>query len=232
MRWMHKWLGLLLALQFLLWMLSGLVMSLLDHDQVSGATHRAAPTPPPAWPRDAVSPDVVLRGVDAPVRRIDATWLLDRPVFRLQYADTVAVHDALSAELISIGANTAAAIAARDYRGDASATSPQWLPLAPLEARPAQGSIWRVDFSDAEDTTLYISAEDGRVLQRRNRSWRWFDVAWMLHIMDYRGRSNFNNPLVVASAAAGVWIALSGVWLLCVTLRLSGRGRLDGSEGG
>ena len=30
-RWLHKWSGLVLGLQFLLWALSGAVMALLDH---------------------------------------------------------------------------------------------------------------------------------------------------------------------------------------------------------
>ena len=36
MRTIHKWVGLLIGLQFVLWLASGLMMSLLDHDQVQG----------------------------------------------------------------------------------------------------------------------------------------------------------------------------------------------------
>ncbi|HJU39942.1 MAG TPA: 2Fe-2S iron-sulfur cluster binding domain-containing protein, partial [Tahibacter sp.] len=80
--------------------------------------------------------------------------------------------------------------------------------------------IWRVDFADADATTLYVSGRDGAILERRNDAWRWFDVVWMLHIMDYTGRQDFNNPLVILFAAGGLWIALSGVWLLATSLRL------------
>ena len=41
MRKLHKWVGLLIALQFVLWLASGLVMSLLDHDSVQGHEHKA-----------------------------------------------------------------------------------------------------------------------------------------------------------------------------------------------
>ena len=37
----HKWVGLVLGLQFVLWALSGSVMALLDSDKVGG--HSAAP---------------------------------------------------------------------------------------------------------------------------------------------------------------------------------------------
>ncbi|MCP2775214.1 hypothetical protein, partial [Salmonella enterica] len=74
--------------------------------------------------------------------------------------------------------------------------------------------MWQVDFNDAAGTSLYIDAQDASVLERRNDTWRVFDVAWMLHIMDYTGREDFNHPLIVTFAIAGLWMALSGLWLL------------------
>ncbi|HEY5612201.1 MAG TPA: 2Fe-2S iron-sulfur cluster-binding protein, partial [Lysobacter sp.] len=74
---------------------------------------------------------------------------------------------------------------------------------------------------DGDATTLYVSAQDGRILERRNDSWRVFDFVWMLHIMDYTGRQDFNNPLVIMAASGGLWIALSGFWLLVTSFRLS-----------
>src|SRR3546814_17815983 len=42
----------------------------------------------------------------------------------------------------------------------------------------------------------------------------------MLHIMDYTGRQDFNNPLVIMAGSGGLWIALSGFWLLVTSFRL------------
>jgi len=92
---------------------------------------------------------------------------------------------------------------------------------ADLEVRGHEGAIWRVPFQDGDATTLYVSAQDGRILERRNDSWRVFDFVWMLHIMDYTGRQDFNNPLVIMAASGGLWIALSGFWLLVTSFRLS-----------
>lgn len=36
----------------------------------------------------------------------------------------------------------------------------------------------------------------------------------MLHIMDYPGRENFNNPLVIAVALIAIWLGISGFMLL------------------
>src|SRR3546814_16302027 len=74
--------------------------------------------------------------------------------------------------------------------------------------------------SDVCSSDLYVSGQDGRVLERRNDTWRIFDFVWMLHIMDYTGRQDFNNPLVIMADSGGQWLALSGVWLLVTSFRL------------
>ena len=50
MRRLHKWVGLLLAIQFVLWMSSGVVMSLLDAKKVQGREYRIKPPAAPEWP--------------------------------------------------------------------------------------------------------------------------------------------------------------------------------------
>ena len=60
--------------------------------------------------------------------------------------------------------------------------------------------MWRVDFDDSRHTTIYVSPQTGKVVGRRNTIWRVYDFFWMLHIMDYSARDNFNNPLVVTAA--------------------------------
>src|SRR3546814_3701261 len=92
--------------------------------------------------------------------------------------------------------------------------------VATVEVRDHEAPIWRVPFEDGEGTTLYVSGQDGRVLERRNDTWRIFDFVWMLHIMDYTGRQDFNNPLVIMAGSGGLWIALSGFWLLVTSFRL------------
>jgi hypothetical protein len=64
---------------------------------------------------------------------------------------------------------------------------------------------------------LYVSAERGRVEARRNRTWRWFDWLWMLHIMDYDARSDFNHLLLQAASVLGLVTVASGFALGAVT---------------
>src|SRR3546814_1326942 len=96
--------------------------------------------------------------------------------------------DAANGKSVLVDSVIASGIAAEDYAGNGVASEPEWMTVATLEVRDHEAPIWRVPFEDGEGTTLYVSGQDGRVLERRNDTWRIFDFVWMLHIMDYTGR--------------------------------------------
>ena len=214
LRKLHRWVGLVIGLQFALWMGSGLLMALLDHDAVGGhatRTHHAAP----AWPVAAVlAPAHVASDAGATLDAVESTWLLDAPMYKLTRKGSSWLVDARTGQRREISARDAAMLAAADYAGDGKPNAPVLLADPGLEARKHKGPLWQVTFTDAANTTLYLSASDGKVLERRNDTWRLFDIAWMLHIMDYSGRADFNHPLVIMAAAGGLWMAVTGLWLL------------------
>ncbi|WP_395400920.1 PepSY domain-containing protein [Pseudoduganella sp. UC29_106] len=221
LRKLHKWVGLLVGVQFLIWLASGLTMSLFDHHVVSGQMHRAPARTLPVWPAaELLSPREVLMSAKHPVESVEAYWLGSTPAYRLKGEEVTWLVSAKSGEALTVGPTIAAQLARADYTGSGTASAARLMIDPSLETRRHSGPIWRVDFNDTDATTVYVSGEDGRVLERRNNTWRWFDIAWMLHIMDYSGRQDFNNALVVTAAVAGLWMALSGIWLLCVSLRL------------
>lgn len=218
MRTMHKWLGLVIGLQLILWMTSGMMMALLDHDRVQGQQFRAAPPTLSPWPADVVAPDRVIAKVPA-ARTVASAWLQARPVYQVTTPTGQRLFDARTGAGIVLDAALATAIARASYTGPGDPQAPQLLQRS-SEAREHAGRLWRVDFNDGEDTSVYLSAETGEVIVHRNRTWRLFDVFWMLHIMDYAERTNFNNPLVIGAGIGGLWIALTGVWLLFASFRL------------
>ncbi|MDX2416141.1 MAG: 2Fe-2S iron-sulfur cluster-binding protein, partial [Xanthomonadales bacterium] len=98
--------------------------------------------------------------------------------------------------------------------GDGEITSSEPGMAPDMETRRNNGAYWRVHFSDRANTAIYISASTGEILERRNRYWRVRDFFWMLHIMDYSGRKNFNNSLVISIALIAIWLGISGFLLL------------------
>ena len=100
MRKIHKWIGLLIGLQFVLWLSSGLVMSLLDHDQVQGHEYRAHASEPRPWPNDALPASAVLVGGQSSVQRVSSAWLLERPVYQAYDGQKTRLSDAMTGEAI------------------------------------------------------------------------------------------------------------------------------------
>ena len=216
LRRIHKWVGILIGLQFLLWALSGTAMALLDMEQVSGGpvVERAVPPLPvasPAWP---VIRDVIGNRVTSMRTRV----LLNRQLLEIEGTEGTALVDPRDGKPVSIGAPLASAIAGAAHPEGLTPTSVAKLSTVTLAVREHELPIWKVDFADRAKSSYYISGTTGELLERRNDSWRWWDLFWMLHNMDYAERTSFNHPLIIFAGITMGWLALTGFWLLFRTM--------------
>ncbi|PZQ20960.1 MAG: hypothetical protein DI569_13585 [Sphingopyxis macrogoltabida] len=205
----HKWVGLILGLQFLLWALSGSMMALLDKDKVGGhgaGMSHSHPLPAGAYadvaalPRGEAVTGLVLRDLGA------------RPVYEVYSAKGVRLVDATSGEDIRVDPDMAREVAA--MMNDAPIRDVSVLAKANLEARDFDGAMWRVDFDDAENSSAYVALDTARFLVMRGDTWRTWDFFWMLHNMDYLNRKSFNHPLIIFVAFGAVWLSGTGFYLL------------------
>lgn len=224
----HQGLGLLIGIQIVLWISGGFVMSVLPIEKVRGEDWVTEQAPGPMATAIAlVAPDLVARGLDLPAlesAELD-TWL-DRPVYRLRTGGTVHLADAVTGRLLSpLDADTARQVARRDYAGPGTVAQVSLLEEPLLEIRGRDLPLWRVDFDDSRHSTVYVSPRTGKVVGRRNTIWRVYDFFWMLHIMDYGERDDFNHPLLVTAAVVAWVLAISGIWLVVLWLRRKSRRR-------
>jgi hypothetical protein len=218
LRMLHKWLSVLIGLQVLLWLVSGLVMSLLDASAVSGEDLMAHEpdvgeliTPDAAF----VEPQRILAALPGQsVRTIEIRRQLGYWVWRAQTDAGIRLFDARNGAPLTVGEREVRRVAEAGYFGDGRIVAAALLTEPTLEARGQPLPLWRVTFDDDRRTRYYISADDGRILGRRNDLWQVFDLFWMLHTMDYVGRDDFNTPWVIAAAFGALWLAISGVLLL------------------
>ncbi len=217
----HKWVGLILGVQVILWIAGGLVMSWFPIERVRGEHNMRTP---PAYDLADVGTIVpvtqaLAQAGPAPVRRLELAYLLDRPVYRLEVgqekdrARHILVDARDGRRLSPLSEDWARRIALSDFAGNAQARSVQLLSATNGEYRGAV-PVWQVVLDDAEDTHIYVSPDTGRVVARRNSVWRLYDFFWMLHIMDYKTRSNFNHPLIIGAAAVALILSVSGLLLL------------------
>lgn len=218
---LHRWLGLALGAQLVIWTMSGVVMSLLPIKHVRGETMIAYDVQAELKVQNYFPPAGVLAEVDGAREATLKSWL-GREVYLVRGVSGDALFDADTGERISpVSEQDARRAAVLDFAGDDPIAGIALLNHAPREAG-GKGPIWRVEFSDKDETRLYVSASTGEIVARRNRIWRFYDFFWMLHIMDYKERDNFNNPLVRTFAVTGLMFALSGLALVFFRIR-SGR---------
>jgi uncharacterized iron-regulated membrane protein len=213
----HKWVALVVGIQLFLWVAGGLVMSLSDIDEVHGDLTTAAIEPKPLRWESLVAVDSILEQVSAPITELSLSTGFSGPQYRLtDSSGTVHQFDAQTGRpLRAIDANQALEVAAATYSGGGAGRPPLRVTQNSTEYR-GRLPAWRVDFDDEAATTLYIAAGNGEVVTRRNRIWRIYDFAWMLHIMDYREREDFNHPLLVSASVLALLVALSGIYLIVV----------------
>jgi Na+-transporting NADH:ubiquinone oxidoreductase subunit F len=213
----HKWFGLLVGLQMTIWMLSGFAMAALNMGQVRGAD-RIDGGPPPQIERGVAGLDILRPAFEGAVA-VTLRPGPDASVYQVEGREGVVLHRAADASAYAITRERAMDVARNDYAGPGRPVSAERMDAPFLELRKHEGPVWRVDIDDARSTTLYVDALTGAVLERRNDIWRVFDVFWMLHTMDYVGRDNFNNPLVIIAGLAALWLALSGFLMLFSSFR-------------
>jgi len=215
-RQLHFYLGLLLALQLLAWFASGVVMSWFPIEQVRGE-HLQLPAPEVRWSDAGVTPAAALQQAPKEFRQAQLS-LSQRgaePVYQLQHHDQQLFISALSGQVLApLSANDVQMLAQQRYHGSGTVRSVKLLTQSPTEVRGLTPPLWQASFADAEQTAFYFHPVTGQLQRVRTDTWRLYDFFWMLHIMDYQDRSDFNHPLLIISAGSALGFTLGGVVLL------------------
>lgn len=216
----HVVLSVLVGVQMFIWAATGLFFAANPIERIRGAHLRA--DPPAAaldWRSVKIAPETAAGAITGGAAEIRLRMIDGRAVYAVRAADGRAtlVDAQTGATEPFVSAQTAARIAAGAYAGRGQARSPEWLTVAPQEyGGPAPA--WRVRFHGADPAALYIDAATGEVKAVRTPLWRAYDFLWGLHIMDWRGRENFNSALLILFAGLGVAMAGSGLTLAALRL--------------
>ena len=215
---LHKWVGLVLGLQLVLWTVSGAAMALIDHHAVGGE-HVSRPLEPAVLRTSPISLAALQRSVGGEITGFTLRPLLDRHVYEVRTRGGVRLIDGETGRPMAVDADLARRIALQQYTGTGTVEAVTRLARPNLETRGREGPLWRVQFDDPGDTAFYFSEATGQLLDKRTNAYRAFDVFWMIHIMDYTDRQSFNHPLIWTLGAAGAWIAVTGFVLLFLSFR-------------
>lgn len=212
---LHKWLGLVIGAQLIIWLLSGSIISFIDQQEVSGGITRQASSHHPSAARvDVLFPVAQLPLATTSAQSITMSSFLMKPVYRVVQNDATLLFDAQTGQKLHIDQQLAERVAFDSYRGTGELVTSEWLPHGSDEVRDFPGPVWRIDTDDPLATRIYVSADDGQVLAHRNSRWALVDFLLMLHFMDYLRADSFNNPQIIIVGFGTLWIAISGLLLV------------------
>lgn len=215
----HRYLGVILGVQFLFWTLGGLYFSWSNIDEIHGDfQHKHVPKL--SGNIGMVSPDSVLHQVSGTVDSLNSVQLLNifqKPFYSITYYSggklSKILADAQTGVIRQpISKDEAVQIAAANFNGDPAFKSVEYLTTTTghHEYREKPLPAWAITFEHPTNTTIYISAEFGKVESFRNNKWRLFDFLWMMHTMDYKERDNINNWLLRIFSIFGLLTIFSG----------------------
>ncbi|GBL04310.1 hypothetical protein KUL10_16160 [Glaciecola sp. KUL10] len=219
---LHKWLGLILGIQVFFWIAGGLIMSAIPLEKVHGK-HLANKVINNniGASEYRYSLDKLIGQIDEQIIEIKFSSVLELPVYIIQTHSNRQLFNAQTGDVLdAISQTQIRALAKQHYLGQGKLEKISLLNDIPMEASRAKNSVWQLIYDDTWSTTLYFDPVSAELVSIRSDIWRLFDFVWMLHIMDYDEREDFNNPLLIAFSASALLFTLSGMLMLFQTFRL------------
>lgn len=230
----HRWLGLSLGIQFLLWTIGGLYFSWSNLDDVHGDFQKKE-IPLLSANMSLVSPTMVIHSIQK-IQKLDSILsiqlidLLGKPFYQIRGKRNLtaglpiytSLADATTGDLRGpLSREEAIEVAKRHFNGPAQISTVNYLTDTDPHHEYREGPLpaYAVSFKHPSQTTVYIASELGTVQKFRNNKWRVFDFLWMLHTMDYESRDHFGNILLRIFSVFGLITVCSGFALFIVGVK-------------
>ncbi|MGB5821795.1 MAG: PepSY domain-containing protein [Saonia sp.] len=222
----HRYLGLVLGIQFLLWTLGGFYFSWTNIKEIRGDHLKKEQSVIPKNLR-YVPPSSIINTLLEPselLLSMKLTTILEAPIYEMEYLSDgekkVVLINALDGKIRKpLYKVEAIQIARQKLKVQGAITEVVYFTETGghHEYRGRPLPAYAITFDAPTHTTVYVSQNYGTVQTLRSNQWRVFDFLWMLHTMDYQGRDNFNNLLLRAFSLFGLFTIFSGFALFFLT---------------
>jgi len=206
----HRYLGLFIGLQFILWTVSGIYFSWTDINEIHGDQFKKEQIVYEPFSK-LISPAELENKPN--IISIELREINKKPYY---WINKNSLYNAETGKIKrGITKDEALNIAARFMKDDLIVKDIQLITKTDKQHEYRQKLLpaYVISYDHDEAVKAYVSANDGAFQTVRHRSWRWFDFLWMTHTMDYEGRDNFNTTLLRAFSLLGLITVLSGFLL-------------------
>ncbi|MEK7723154.1 MAG: hypothetical protein AAB336_02290 [Acidobacteriota bacterium] len=223
----HRYLGVLIGVQFLFWTLGGLYFSWTNIKEIRGEDLRKKDEVLNVS-SNLVSPKLVLDEISkmkdvSNVQKIQIVEVFNKPFYEIKVGKETILADAETGEIRPpISEDEAKKIAIESLVSSNNIKQISYLTEKNVgghhEYREKPLPAWAVTFES--NLTVYLSAETGQIGAFRTDKWRVFDFLWMLHTMDFQERDNINNYLLRGFSILGIITIFSGFSLFFVSSKI------------
>lgn len=206
----HRYLGLFLGIQFLMWTISGLYFSWTDIDDIHGDQFKKEKPKQTSFNNLLGTAQLNLK---EPIQNLELLEIAGEPYYWINENN---LYNAVSGNKKNgITEQEAIKVAERYMLPDLKLDKIQRIETVSdhHEYRGRPLPAYEISYKTDENLKAYVAIQNGAFQTVRHRDWRWFDFLWMTHTMDYQGRDNFNTIVLRAFSLLGLITVLSGFLL-------------------
>ncbi|MDE3741063.1 PepSY domain-containing protein [Maribacter polysaccharolyticus] len=207
---MHRYLGVFLGIQFLIWTISGMYFSWTDIDEIHGDQFKN-PVAKLSLFDNLISPTIFKHNTK--ITSLELRDIAGKPYYWINKENLV---NAKTGEIKKeVSAKEALAVAGQNMLPELKVKGIEKIAEVGNhhEYRGRPLPVYVISYDSQIDIKSYVSIADGSFQTLRHRNWRWFDFLWMTHTMDYQGRDNFNTIVLRVFSLLGLITVLSGFML-------------------
>jgi len=214
---LHRWLSLVILIQVLIWLVSGLYFGWVG--QQSLAAHDYFQSVPKTPVGSVFYPENALIERFDDIKSVEIRSISKTAQYVvLTMDDSRHYVNAQTGERWQTSVPLAARLARQSYTGPGSVKEVQAV-TGSDEIVDWNKRGYKVTFTDDSHTRVYVDAASGEVVDHRNDNWWLSDWMFRLHFMDYSGERDFNSLLNIIAATIALWFSLSGLILLGRSLK-------------
>src|SRR6056300_79598 len=190
-RTIHRYLSIFIAIQLLLWTVSGIYFAFNKIEMVRGEQYRLP----------LETEYRIFKRLGQEIIETNENGLKTY----LTHPDELPVKNILPEEAIKIAKEKTSLIPIevsfieKEERG--------------VEYRGRRLPIYKISTDTKDGINIYLDPITGDIAAIRSDSWRAWDLLWALHIMDYQDRDNINNILLKIFSVLALISSITGIML-------------------
>jgi uncharacterized membrane protein YkoI len=206
----HRYLGLIIFIQVILWSFSGFFMYFLDFSDLYSS--------PPEKPIDLTSkmtsiPEIkIITDITFPnekIMQISLKNITGKPFYNIKTDKREFLINQENKVIKLVPEEMVKTISTEKYSGNGQIQKIELLEKS--EGNYISGTpIYRVSYNDKQKSELYINPNNGELLAKRKALWGFYNTMWEFHLMKYTSNQKLNKNLLLISAVISLFVSVTG----------------------